>query len=156
MRMSIWIHRIVVVTVLSTVMGCGASKPDVDPAKLVEPEPEPPPECLPGCETSDEGLCQTHGSYLDNTTVNQVAIDCDVRCCEPGMQTVNAKDPDGDGIAGDADQCPNEAEDFDGFQDEDGCPEPDNDGDGILDADDVCPLDAETPNGFQDDDGCAD
>ncbi|MFO0749886.1 MAG: OmpA family protein, partial [Myxococcota bacterium] len=30
---------------------------------------------------------------------------------------------------------------YDGFQDEDGCPEPDNDGDGILDVDDQCPDD---------------
>jgi len=37
------------------------------------------------------------------------------------------------------DECPNEPEDFDGFEDEDGCPDPDNDGDGILDVDDACP-----------------
>src|SRR5690606_29928937 len=54
------------------------------------------------------------------------------------------------------DQCPNEAEDMDGFQDEDGCPDLDNDGDGVLDADDKCPTEMETKNGFQDDDGCPD
>ena len=34
-----------------------------------------------------------------------------------------------------------EKEDLDGFQDEDGCPDPDNDGDGIVDRLDACPND---------------
>ena len=42
-------------------------------------------------------------------------------------------DRDGDGIKDDVDKCPDEPEDFDGFEDEDGCPDPDNDRDGILD-----------------------
>jgi OOP family OmpA-OmpF porin len=67
-----------------------------------------------------------------------------------------APDPDGDGIVGAADKCPNQAEDFDHFQDEDGCPDPDNDGDGIVDAKDACPNDPETKNGFDDEDGCPD
>ena|GEM_PF-5784673 len=65
-------------------------------------------------------------------------------------------DTDGDGIADRLDKCPNEAEDRDGFQDDDGCPDPDNDGDGIADAVDKCPNDAEDKDGFQDDDGCPD
>jgi len=65
-------------------------------------------------------------------------------------------DADGDGILDDVDECINEAEDFDGFQDEDGCPDLDNDGDGVLDVDDGCPLDAEDIDGFQDEDGCPD
>ena len=55
-----------------------------------------------------------------------------------------------------ADKCPNEAEDNDGFEDDDGCPDQDNDGDGMPDAADRCPNDAETVNGFEDDDGCPD
>ena len=65
-------------------------------------------------------------------------------------------DPDKDGILGDADKCPNEAEDKDGFQDDDGCPDPDNDGDGIPDAADKCPNEPEDKDGFQDEDGCPD
>jgi OOP family OmpA-OmpF porin len=65
-------------------------------------------------------------------------------------------DPDKDGIVGDADKCPTEPEDKDGFQDEDGCPDPDNDGDGVPDAQDKCPNEPETKNGYQDDDGCPD
>jgi OOP family OmpA-OmpF porin len=63
-------------------------------------------------------------------------------------------DPDADGIAGDADKCPNVAEDKDGFEDEDGCPEPDNDKDGVPDVSDKCPLKPETANGIDDEDGC--
>jgi OOP family OmpA-OmpF porin len=51
----------------------------------------------------------------------------------------NIGDRDGDGIKDDVDKCPDEPEDFDGFQDEDGCPEPDNDQDGVPDVDDKCP-----------------
>jgi len=66
------------------------------------------------------------------------------------------KDTDGDGINDDVDKCPNEAEDKDGFQDDDGCPDPDNDNDGVPDAQDKCPMEAEDKDGFQDDDGCPD
>ncbi len=65
-------------------------------------------------------------------------------------------DTDGDGMLDDVDQCPNEPEDFDGFQDEDGCPDLDNDGDGVLDVNDGCPNDAEDIDGFEDEDGCPD
>lgn len=63
-------------------------------------------------------------------------------------------DPDGDGIAGANGKCPNVAEDKDGFEDEDGCPEADNDKDNIPDQQDKCPLKPETVNGIDDDDGC--
>ncbi len=65
-------------------------------------------------------------------------------------------DRDGDGIPDSRDACPDEPEDKDGFQDEDGCPDPDNDGDGIPDALDKCPNDPEDKDGFQDADGCPD
>lgn len=68
----------------------------------------------------------------------------------------SVKDTDGDGILDGADQCPTEAEDKDGFDDGDGCPDPDNDQDGILDAKDKCPNKAEDRDGFQDSDGCPD
>ena len=48
-------------------------------------------------------------------------------------------DTDGDGIPDALDKCPNEPEDKDGFEDEDGCPDPDNDQDGIPDVVDQCP-----------------
>ena len=52
---------------------------------------------------------------------------------------------------------PREPEDFDGFQDADGCPEDqDTDGDGILDSLDRCPREPEDKDGVEDEDGCPD
>jgi OOP family OmpA-OmpF porin len=65
-------------------------------------------------------------------------------------------DPDKDGVIGETDRCASEPEDKDGFQDEDGCPDPDNDGDGVADASDKCPAEPEDKDSFQDDDGCPD
>jgi outer membrane protein OmpA-like peptidoglycan-associated protein len=48
-------------------------------------------------------------------------------------------DTDGDGVPEAIDRCPLDPEDRDGFQDEDGCPDPDDDGDGVVDAMDGCP-----------------
>lgn len=64
------------------------------------------------------------------------------------------RDRDGDGIPDYDDQCPNSAEDFDGFEDEDGCPDMDNDGDGIIDELDSCPDEPEDFDGIDDADGC--
>ncbi len=64
------------------------------------------------------------------------------------------RDGDGDGILDDKDKCPMQAEDKDGFEDEDGCPEADNDSDGIPDTDDKCPNKAEDKDGWEDKDGC--
>jgi outer membrane protein OmpA-like peptidoglycan-associated protein len=47
-------------------------------------------------------------------------------------------------------------EDHDGFEDGDGCRDPDNDGDGLDDDADACPNDAEDRDGFADGDGCPD
>jgi outer membrane protein OmpA-like peptidoglycan-associated protein len=71
---------------------------------------------------------------------------------EPGA----TGDADGDGVAGAAELCPTEAEDPDGFDDEDGCPDPDNDADRIPDGQDACPREPEVYNGRDDDDGCPD
>jgi uncharacterized repeat protein (TIGR01451 family) len=65
-------------------------------------------------------------------------------------------DIDGDGGSDGKDQCPDQPEDKDGFQDEDGCADPDNDQDGVVDTADKCPLQPEDKDGFQDEDGCAD
>ncbi|MFH1529163.1 MAG: choice-of-anchor L domain-containing protein [Pseudomonadota bacterium] len=65
-------------------------------------------------------------------------------------------DTDGDGYMDPDDGCPNDPEDFDEFEDKDGCPDPDNDKDGILDVDDKCPNDPEDKDGFEDADGCPD
>jgi outer membrane protein OmpA-like peptidoglycan-associated protein len=66
------------------------------------------------------------------------------------------RDSDGDGIIDSKDKCPKQAEDIDGFQDSDGCPDLDNDRDGIPDKIDKCPNKPEDIDGFQDKDGCPD
>ena len=67
-------------------------------------------------------------------------------------------DRDGDGIPDDEDKCPDQAEDYNGYEDHDGCPDgdKDDDGDGIPNYLDQCPNQKETINGFQDEDGCPD
>ena len=70
------------------------------------------------------------------------------------VQDPGIADDDRDGIVNRADRCPKTAEDPDGFEDEDGCPDLDNDGDTFADAQDRCPLRAETKNGIDDNDGC--
>ena len=64
------------------------------------------------------------------------------------------RDHDADGILDADDKCPNDAEDRDGFEDTDGCPDLDDDVDGIADAADKCPRAAEDRDGFEDADGC--
>ncbi|MGZ3405131.1 MAG: OmpA family protein [Polyangia bacterium] len=71
-----------------------------------------------------------------------------------GAVATGGIDTDGDGIPDAQDLCPTEPEDKDGFDDEDGCPDPDNDQDGIPDKLDKCPNEPEDKDGFQDDDGC--
>ena len=58
--------------------------------------------------------------------------------------------PDGD------DDCPLLPEDFDGFEDEDGCMDPDNDNDLIPDVDDQCPSETAEEGRDEDEDGCTD
>lgn len=80
------------------------------------------------------------------------------RCSPRGVQIERPAAPgdrDGDGIPDPEDQCPDDPEDFDAYQDEDGCPEDqDQDGDGIPDSVDACPVEAEDRDGYLDDDGC--
>lgn len=101
-----------------------------------------------------------------------------------GAQPTN--DRDGDGLRDADDRCPDRAEDRDGFEDADGCPDvdndqdglfdrldrcpnarqadgrtdgcptPDKDGDGIEGRADRCPDKAEDKDGFEDADGCPD
>jgi outer membrane protein OmpA-like peptidoglycan-associated protein len=80
-------------------------------------------------------------------------------------------DRDGDGYDDGVDKCPDDPEDFDSFEDDDGCPDKDNDGDGVLDAAEFvdgkwvnkdakgnvdCRNDPEDVDGWEDEDGCPD
>jgi len=90
---------------------------------------------------------RTVGDFLDSSHRLSMSV------IMPGPAEV---DTDGDGIMDKDDACPRQAEDYDGYEDADGCPDPDNDGDGILDVDDDCPLQAEDMDGWEDEDGCPD
>jgi outer membrane protein OmpA-like peptidoglycan-associated protein len=98
------------------------------------------------------GFSSTHTPGADFVDANSAMFESSVAL----MFHFGAGDCDEDGIFGSQDKCPREKEDYDGFEDEDGCPDPDNDMDGILDADDACPDDAEDFDGFEDEDGCPD
>ncbi|MBN2188645.1 MAG: OmpA family protein, partial [Chitinispirillaceae bacterium] len=65
-------------------------------------------------------------------------------------------DHDKDGILDSIDKCPTIPEDFDGYEDADGCPDYDNDRDAIPDTLDKCPNYAEDVDAFEDRDGCPD
>lgn len=75
---------------------------------------------------------------------------------EPAAQLIEpaASDLDRDGVPDALDRCKDAPEDFDGFEDDDGCPDEDNDRDGVPDAMDVCPDAAEDMDGDDDEDGC--
>jgi hypothetical protein len=66
------------------------------------------------------------------------------------------EDADKDGIEDADDECPELAEDRDGFEDTDGCPDFDDDDDGVPDESDRCPKEKEDVDEFQDEDGCPD
>lgn len=87
------------------------------------------------------------GHYRDVYVLGGIDIGLDTAIGVPLFRAVasigwapRAHDRDHDGIADDLDECPDLAEDRDGIQDQDGCPEDDADGDGILDDQDACPL----------------
>ena len=75
-------------------------------------------------------------------------------------------DHDFDGIEDHVDKCPTQKENYNKFQDHDGCPDSldivysskltDTDGDGFDDLSDHCPNQPETFNNILDSDGCPD
>jgi OOP family OmpA-OmpF porin len=73
-----------------------------------------------------------------------------------GQFNPDFRDRDHDGIYDVDDKCPDQPEDRDGFNDNDGCPDPDNDNDGLPDAQDKCPNESEDLDQHEDEDGCPD
>ncbi len=99
----------------------------------------------------EEGDVRRAREHLDVAAANgQYALDNAPSCI--------SVDSDGDGITDTRDLCVDEPEDFDGIEDQDGCPDltGDSDGDGLDDDNDQCPAQAEDKDGFQDSDGCPD
>jgi outer membrane protein OmpA-like peptidoglycan-associated protein len=106
-----------------------------------------------------------------------------VEIVKPPEQRPEEIDTDGDTVMDWRDNCKEEAEDMDGFEDANGCPDLDNDKDtvpdttdkcrdeagvienngcpaldadvdGVMDHQDKCPAEAEDHDNYQDDDGC--
>jgi OOP family OmpA-OmpF porin len=76
-------------------------------------------------------------------------------CAVRGFIEPAPGDRDGDGFLDPVDKCPDQPENFNGFEDEDGCPDdPDSDGDGIPDSVDQCVMTPEDKDGYLDGDGC--
>jgi outer membrane protein OmpA-like peptidoglycan-associated protein len=80
----------------------------------------------------------SHG-FTDGVGDPVIRIIAGVRYRHDAPRHQGFEDSDHDGVPDKDDKCRDEPEDEDGYQDEDGCPEPDNDGDGIPDARDECP-----------------
>ncbi len=91
-------------------------------------------------------------------------------CCSVFLLAINPvyaqnyQDSDQDNISDNVDQCPNEPENYNNYQDEDGCPDQiqqsnqivDSDQDNIPDNVDQCVNEPENYNNYQDEDGCPD
>ena len=105
-----------------------------------------------GISESDEEFGQISTGETGVTTSHQANLLYNAYFALNWQIPAAPKDLDGDGITGDEDQCPERAEDMDGYEDTDGCPDPDNDGDGIADSVDKCPKEV----GIAENHGCAD
>ena len=88
------------------------------------------PEDLDGYKDKDGCPDCDHGVQWVMCTYDEAGGSC---------HGATADDHDGDGIANHQDTCPELTEDRDAFDDEDGCPEPDNDSDCLFDQSDKCP-----------------
>jgi hypothetical protein len=125
------------------------------------------------CRTDDGGLTYRFVSGMPETELR----DSDVYDGEDGYSVTGQADcdaleppppppadSDADGLNDDADGCPADAENYNSYQDEDGCPDTppenqppppgDSDGDGVNDDVDACPGVA--PSVDEDGDGCED
>ncbi len=124
--------------------GDGCPEPDNDHDGVSDADDRCPaePELVNGLDDAD-------GCPEDAATVSAAAE-------RARAEKLARTDTDADGLMDDKDPCPEAAEDVDGFEDGDGCPDPDNDKDGIVDGRDKCPAIGEVRNGFDDEDGCPD
>jgi OOP family OmpA-OmpF porin len=119
------------------------------------------------CAPRELALAETHVDFAENELAQgdflraqqhiEIAITnantalANSKECAPKRIVIKTNlDKDGDGIVDKADACPEAPEDKDDYEDEDGCPDPDNDDDSLLDPLDSCPDTA----GPLENDGC--
>lgn len=125
-------------TILDNVDACPESPEDFDGFEDSDGCPEDQDTDGDGIADSKD-LCPTEPGLPENQGCPQVV-----------------QDKDGDGIQDAVDKCPLDPEDFDGFEDEEGCPDYDNDQDKIPDVSDKCPTEPEDIDQFEDEEGCPD
>lgn len=92
-------------------------------------------------DVGDFVRARRHADNLDVALAEAAAI-TDPNAC---VDRTKGPDRDGDHIPDRYDQCPDEAEDRDGFEDSNGCPDPDNDADTVVDTKDGCPNEPGDP-----------
>jgi len=116
----------------------------------------------------DQGFVFKAKAHLDIARANAHAaydLSPPQKCAERGFVEEEPPPPppppppgdcDGDGYLDPQDvKCPCDAETWNGFQDEDGCPDdPDTDGDGLPNSKDSCVLVPEDKDNYLDEDGC--
>lgn len=106
----------------------------------------------------DPGEAEDHFALAEPNAHAAYRLSPPDRCAPRGVSIVKRKKPgdrDGDGILDSVDKCPDDPEDYDAYQDQDGCPEDqDTDGDGLPDSRDMCIVSPEDVDGYLDTDGC--
>jgi hypothetical protein len=158
----------ILVLVLASACGGSDSAPASEPPPATTGDESAPPAAAAECPLfcrPQEGSCKrpdyaeipqvSCGAYSMGQLPDAPLVDCPAHCCVRAGDPASGDD-DADGILNDADDCPNEPEQPDGFEDWDGCSarEQDNDSDGVEDMDDRCCYQAEDPDGVEDLDGC--
>lgn len=132
--------------------GCSDPDNDGDGVEDVRDDCRNQPEDIDGFE--DEDGCPDGDN--DGDGIDDFNDACPLEAGREAYSGCPFVDEDGDGIDASVDACAEEAEDRDGFADDDGCPDADNDRDGIADTEDQCPDVPEAINGVDDADGCPD
>jgi len=125
-------------------LGFGGHAPPASRSRELDRDGDGIPDLVDRCpdQAEDKDGFEDADGCPDPDNDKDGVLDAADRCMNvPGLIALaGCPDSDGDGIADLDDKCPEQAEDKDGFEDKDGCPDPDNDKDGVLDVVDACPL----------------
>lgn len=98
---------------------------------------------------------QAHLAIAEENAQAALRLSPPERCAPRDVVVQAPGDRDGDSYLDPDDQCPDQPENFNGYQDQDGCPDdPDTDGDGIPDSRDACRIEPEDHDNYLEEDGC--